>query len=361
MAIDWNADYGFFGGAAESTPDVTTGYDFTPSVDFGAAATAGAGALSSLDSPFSYGDSGGTYGLSDNPFSLPSMESFGAAPPQGIEAGALSMTPESLRVVGSGSAIPSAPVSRSIGDQLRGLVMDKTGENYDLTKLMKLATGIGALYQSSQASKAAKGMTPAQLQAQLVQNNTQWTPAQALAANRFFNQQVNPNRGVVRAGEGGIRSIMPSRGYAKGGGVSSDLQDLIDAYLNENSSEGVVPLLPTSPLLMTADGRSPIRVHGGDMAEGGEVEMMGPLSHGDYGLVSGEGDGQSDTVQINVSPGEYVFDAETVSMLGNGSNDAGADILDQWREFLREHKRSAANDEIGPESMDPNEYLPGEQ
>jgi hypothetical protein len=45
-------------------------------------------------------------------------------------------------------------------------------------------------------------------------------------------------------------------------------------------------------------------------------------------------------------------------MLGNGSNDAGADILDQWREYLREHKRSASSDEIGPESKDPNDYLP---
>ena len=44
-----------------------------------------------------------------------------------------------------------------------------------------------------------------------------------------------------------------------------------------------------------------------------------------------------------LSDGEYVMDAETVSALGDGSNDAGAKRLDEMRERLRAHKRGAAH------------------
>lgn len=61
---------------------------------------------------------------------------------------------------------------------------------------------------------------------------------------------------------------------------------------------------------------------------------------------SGRGDGMSDNVAFRVkgggnidtallSPDEYVVDAYTVSALGNGSSDAGARILDEFREEVR--------------------------
>jgi hypothetical protein len=253
--------------------------------------------------------------------------------------------------------------------QLKGLYSDDKGD-LDISKIVKIATGLGALYQSSKAGKpgAAVGQqTPQQLQAQLVQNNTQWTPQQAIWANKFFQepskQTATGTPAIVRAGEGGIKSILPSRGYAEGGKVNDSLAELIAAYQDKSGEgDGVVPLVSLLPQLGLPPQAVRALIHGGGggvgMAEGGPLEQTGPLSHGDYGLVSGGGDGQSDTVPINASAGEYVFDAETVSMLGNGSNDAGADILDQWREYLREHKRSASSDEIGPESKDPNDYLP---
>ena len=51
-----------------------------------------------------------------------------------------------------------------------------------------------------------------------------------------------------------------------------------------------------------------------------------------------------------MADGEYVFDADTVASLGNGSSDAGAKLLDHFREALREHKRSAPVDKIPPAS-----------
>jgi hypothetical protein len=56
---------------------------------------------------------------------------------------------------------------------------------------------------------------------------------------------------------------------------------------------------------------------------------MGP------GMVMGAGDGQSDHIPAKLSDGEYVMDASTVSALGNGSNDAGARVLDKFRQNVR--------------------------
>lgn len=53
--------------------------------------------------------------------------------------------------------------------------------------------------------------------------------------------------------------------------------------------------------------------------------------------VNGPGDGTSDSIPAQLSDGEYVMDANTVSMLGNGSNKAGAARLDALRENLRKH------------------------
>lgn len=73
--------------------------------------------------------------------------------------------------------------------------------------------------------------------------------------------------------------------------------------------------------------------------------------------VKGEGDGQSDDIPAMLADGEYVFDADTVAALGNGSNDAGAEVLDKMREQIRAHKRSAPNDKIPPKAKSPLEYL----
>ena len=76
-------------------------------------------------------------------------------------------------------------------------------------------------------------------------------------------------------------------------------------------------------------------------------------------LVAGMGGGQDDLVPAMLSPGEYVFDAETVAMLGDGSNDAGADRLDQMRERIRAHKRRGPLSKIAPPAKRPESYLKG--
>lgn len=75
--------------------------------------------------------------------------------------------------------------------------------------------------------------------------------------------------------------------------------------------------------------------------------------------VQGEGDGQSDDIPAMLADGEYVIDAETVAQLGNGSNKAGAKMLDGFRENIRAHKRSAPTHKIPPKSKSPLAYLKG--
>jgi hypothetical protein len=72
----------------------------------------------------------------------------------------------------------------------------------------------------------------------------------------------------------------------------------------------------------------------------------------------GPGDGQSDDVPARLSKGEFVFDAHTVSMLGNGSNSTGAQKLEQLRQNLRKH--AAKSNSKGKQFMhakDPEQYM----
>jgi hypothetical protein len=87
------------------------------------------------------------------------------------------------------------------------------------------------------------------------------------------------------------------------------------------------------------------------LAQGGRLDFR----HG--APVVGEGTGQSDDIPALLSDGEYVIDADTVAALGDGSNKAGAKVLDEFRKQIREHKRSAATDKIPPKAKKPLAYL----
>lgn len=76
------------------------------------------------------------------------------------------------------------------------------------------------------------------------------------------------------------------------------------------------------------------------------------------GYVNGPGDGRDDVINARLSDGEYVIDAESVSMLGDGSNAAGAEMLDDMRKKLRMHKgKVLAKGEFSPDAKSPLEYM----
>lgn len=101
-------------------------------------------------------------------------------------------------------------------------------------------------------------------------------------------------------------------------------------------------------------------------AQGGNVSMSPLLlmasgghdvPHKGSHYVQGAGGGQDDLIDAKLADGEYVFDADIVAALGDGSNKEGAKRLDAMREQIRKHKRSASNNKIPPMAKSPLAYL----
>jgi hypothetical protein len=77
-------------------------------------------------------------------------------------------------------------------------------------------------------------------------------------------------------------------------------------------------------------------------------------------FAQGAGSGRADTIDAKLSDGEYVIDAETVAMLGDGSNKQGAKLLDAMRENIRSHKGKAlSKGKFSPNAKSPLAYLKG--
>jgi hypothetical protein len=136
---------------------------------------------------------------------------------------------------------------------------------------------------------------------------------------RLGDEKPSPRSGFNRDAVYGI----PSGIFARGGPI--------------NMMRGGYPELYTQPIRQ------------GHFSTGGGENYVTP---------DGEGDGRSDHVEARLSPGEYVMDAESVSMLGNGDNDAGARKLDGMRKSIRKQKGKAlAKGKFSPNAKDPMEYL----
>jgi hypothetical protein len=76
--------------------------------------------------------------------------------------------------------------------------------------------------------------------------------------------------------------------------------------------------------------------------------------------VNGPGTGRSDDIPAVLSDGEYVIDAETVALLGDGSSKAGAKKLDDLRVKVRKHKgKKLAKGRFSANAKNPEAYLSG--
>ena len=103
--------------------------------------------------------------------------------------------------------------------------------------------------------------------------------------------------------------------------------------------------------------------------KGGYVAPIGALpgpggrqsfKHGAH--VAGKGDGQSDDIPAWLADGEFVFPADVVSALGNGSTKAGTDKLYKMMEEIRARARSAKVDDLPPPALkSPLDYLKGKK
>ena len=89
------------------------------------------------------------------------------------------------------------------------------------------------------------------------------------------------------------------------------------------------------------------------MAHGGALSAVSRFARG-------AGSGRDDVIDAKLSDGEYVIDAETVAMLGDGSSKEGARRLEEMRRNIRSHKGKAlAKGKFSPNAKSPLAYLKG--
>jgi hypothetical protein len=90
------------------------------------------------------------------------------------------------------------------------------------------------------------------------------------------------------------------------------------------------------------------------MAAGGKLRV--DFRGGD--AVTGAGDGQSDDIPAMLADGEFVFPADVVAALGNGSTKAGSDKLYDMMHSIRAYHRSAKPEDLPPPAKkSPLDYL----
>jgi hypothetical protein len=109
----------------------------------------------------------------------------------------------------------------------------------------------------------------------------------------------------------------------------------------------------------------PLKASGGSMALPLLAKAGGALGHykgrenfkeGKH--VAGEGDGQSDDIPAWLADGEFVFPADVVSALGNGSTKAGTDKLYEMMHGIRDRARSKGPKDLPPPALkSPLDYL----
>lgn len=95
------------------------------------------------------------------------------------------------------------------------------------------------------------------------------------------------------------------------------------------------------------------------MSHGGPMGYARGSSRDSF-AVEGPGTGRSDDIPAVLSDGEYVIDAETVALLGDGSSRAGAKKLDELRVKVRKHKgKNLAQGKFSVNAKHPEAYMLG--
>ena len=161
--------------------------------------------------------------------------------------------------------------------------------------------------------------------------------------------------GTIPGGLGGLNPIfssqLPTANIPGGVGAASNLaprqmgeEDWLTYGLRpERSFFDYVPQQPTG------------MAHGGSL----EAKRGGSTPRTSF-AVSGPGTGRSDDIPAVLSDGEYVIDAETVALLGDGSSKAGAQKLDDLRVKIRKHKgQKLSQGRFSANAKKPEAYLSG--
>jgi hypothetical protein len=209
------------------------------------------------------------------------------------------------------------------------------------------------VYQQLQPINAAEGGSPLQL-AQMQQSIHNIDPRMysvlqpRKTPNYFtYGSDTTSNKPTAFAGSQLTNKPTPNLPVTPSGKTSSG--DWLYKGSGSNPLSSAGSGIPSLSADMMAEGGQPQGEY-----EGEHIPEFITGATGHY--VQGRGDGQSDDIPAMLAAGEYVFDSSSVSTLGNGSSDAGAKLLDAFRETLREHTRAAPRDKIPPKAS-PLQYM----
>jgi hypothetical protein len=277
------------------------------------------------------------YGTPTTPYDYSQLYANLGVSPFGAGTGALSpsATPTSS-VTAQPVTVPTTPTAPTSGLPSSPMVItpptasapqyfqDADGNVYNANGDLVYDTTTGTTTPTAQQAVAPSGTTQANV---APMSGLAVTTPEASSSYYSYGSQVDPAQ-ILSSKNGGEISKFAFGGLSRAEGGSPHGNANIPTTASESHN-------PNVPIVQ---GRQ-------DYREGAYVQ--------------GEGDGQSDDIPAMLADGEYVIDAETVAQLGNGSNKAGAKMLDDFRENIRAHKRSAPTHKIPPKSKSPLAYLKG--
>ena len=158
---------------------------------------------------------------------------------------------------------------------------------------------------------------------------------------------IEPSLAAVMAQRLGLPQPEPQEpAYTYGQETSID--DILNLGGRNYADGGYV-----EPLRATGGAMNPqFMYRSGGVLPGGREDFKGGKH------VAGDGDGQSDDIPAWLADGEFVFPADVVSALGNGSTKAGTDKLYQMMHEIRARARSTKVKDLPPPAhKSPLDYL----
>lgn len=179
----------------------------------------------------------------------------------------------------------------------------------------------------------------------------------ALPASTLASQGFNSPQNYYRYGYGPEQSFFD---YATQGAPNTSRA--YTGYEGTTAEDAFAPQpmrVATPPVALPQPITTPIPNNpAGPSMYAPEVDSM-RFARGGF-AVEGAGDGRDDKIPALLSDGEYVFDAETVALLGNGSNKAGAKLLDSFRVKVRKQKgKKLARGKFSDNAKRPEQYMAG--
>lgn len=136
-------------------------------------------------------------------------------------------------------------------------------------------------------------------------------------------------------------------------------------YFNYGQStdiDNVLGSIPGMPMMKAGGMASPLMAAGGGALDVVHHSGKKRLDFRQGAAVSGPGDGQSDDIPAMLADGEFVFPADVVAALGNGSTKAGSDKLYKMMHEIRAYHRSAKPKDLPPPAKkSPLDYLKGQK